>query len=100
MDVGTFLLMQSPMARPSEEVYARGVEQAVGQPGPIECGHLVAPARSRSEAGAPQARSSSSTILANSSSNCALRCSASPPTFSSVPAPSISACTQILRRDV
>ena len=28
MDVGTFLLMQSPMARSSEEVYARGIEQA------------------------------------------------------------------------
>src|SRR5918993_965878 len=28
MDVGTFLLMQSPAARPSEEVYARGLEQA------------------------------------------------------------------------
>ena len=28
MDVGTFLLMQSPTARPSEEVYARALEQA------------------------------------------------------------------------
>ena len=28
MDVGTFLLMQSPAARPSEEVYARGLEQS------------------------------------------------------------------------
>src|SRR6476620_9077403 len=28
MDVGTFLLMQSPTARSSEEVYARGIEQA------------------------------------------------------------------------
>jgi luciferase family oxidoreductase group 1 len=28
MDIGTFLLMQSPAARPSEEVYARGIEQA------------------------------------------------------------------------
>ena len=28
MDIGTFLLMQSPTARPSEEVYARGIEQA------------------------------------------------------------------------
>src|SRR4051812_34212077 len=28
MDIGTFLLMQSPTARPSQEVYARGIEQA------------------------------------------------------------------------
>ena len=28
MDIGTFLLMQSPSARPSEEVYARAIEQA------------------------------------------------------------------------
>jgi alkanesulfonate monooxygenase SsuD/methylene tetrahydromethanopterin reductase-like flavin-dependent oxidoreductase (luciferase family) len=28
MDIGTFLLMQSPAARSSEEVYARGIEQA------------------------------------------------------------------------
>lgn len=28
MNIGTFLLMQSPAARPSEEVYARGIEQA------------------------------------------------------------------------
>ncbi len=28
MDIGTFLLMQSPTARSSEEVYARGIEQA------------------------------------------------------------------------
>src|SRR5919112_1311657 len=28
MDIGTFLLMQSPAPRPSEEVYARGIEQA------------------------------------------------------------------------
>src|SRR5919205_170400 len=28
MDIGTFLLMQSPSARSSEEIYARGVEQA------------------------------------------------------------------------
>jgi len=28
MDIGTFLLMQSPSARPSEEIYARAVEQA------------------------------------------------------------------------
>src|SRR3954467_8384439 len=28
MDIGTFLLMQSPGARPSQEVYARGIEQA------------------------------------------------------------------------
>src|SRR6476661_9138157 len=28
MDIGTFLLMQSPAARPSEEVYARALEQA------------------------------------------------------------------------
>ena len=28
MDIGTFLLMQSPSARASEEVYARGIEQA------------------------------------------------------------------------
>ena len=28
MDIGTFLLMQSPSARSSEEVYARGLEQA------------------------------------------------------------------------
>ena len=28
MDIGTFLLMQSPSARPSQEVYARGIEQA------------------------------------------------------------------------
>jgi len=28
MDIGTFLLMQSPGARSSEEVYARGIEQA------------------------------------------------------------------------
>src|SRR3954469_24779868 len=28
MDIGTFLLMQSPSARPSEEMYARGLEQA------------------------------------------------------------------------
>lgn len=28
MDIGTFLLMQSPSARPSQEIYARGVEQA------------------------------------------------------------------------
>jgi len=28
MDIGTFLLMQSPSARPSEEIYARGIEQA------------------------------------------------------------------------
>lgn len=29
MDIGTFLLMQSPSARPSEEVYARAIEQAM-----------------------------------------------------------------------
>ena len=29
MDIGTFLLMQSPSARPSEEIYARGIEQAI-----------------------------------------------------------------------
>src|SRR6476620_12233226 len=29
MDIGTFLLMQSPSARPSEEMYARAVEQAI-----------------------------------------------------------------------
>ena len=28
MDIGTFLLMQSPGGRPSHEVYARGIEQA------------------------------------------------------------------------
>src|SRR3981081_3735679 len=28
MDIGTFLLMQSPTGRPSQEVYARGIEQA------------------------------------------------------------------------
>jgi alkanesulfonate monooxygenase SsuD/methylene tetrahydromethanopterin reductase-like flavin-dependent oxidoreductase (luciferase family) len=28
MDIGTFLLMQSPSARPSEEIYARALEQA------------------------------------------------------------------------
>ncbi len=28
MDIGTFLLMQSPAGRPSQEVYARGIEQA------------------------------------------------------------------------
>ena len=28
MDIGTFLLMQSPSARSSEEIYARGIEQA------------------------------------------------------------------------
>src|SRR4051812_21633437 len=28
MDIGTFLLMQSPGGRPSQEVYARGIEQA------------------------------------------------------------------------
>ncbi len=28
MDIGTFLLMQSPSASPSQEIYARGVEQA------------------------------------------------------------------------
>ena len=28
MDIGTFLLMQSPSARPSTEIYARGLEQA------------------------------------------------------------------------
>src|ERR1044072_3344464 len=28
MDIGTFLLMQSPSARPSEEMYARAIEQA------------------------------------------------------------------------
>jgi alkanesulfonate monooxygenase SsuD/methylene tetrahydromethanopterin reductase-like flavin-dependent oxidoreductase (luciferase family) len=28
MDIGTFLLMQSPSARSSEEIYARGLEQA------------------------------------------------------------------------
>src|SRR5918992_6309219 len=28
MDIGTFLLMQSPSARPSEEIYARAIEQA------------------------------------------------------------------------
>src|SRR5688500_13003452 len=28
MDIGTFLLMQSPSGRSSEEIYARGVEQA------------------------------------------------------------------------
>jgi alkanesulfonate monooxygenase SsuD/methylene tetrahydromethanopterin reductase-like flavin-dependent oxidoreductase (luciferase family) len=28
MDIGTFLLMQSPSARASEEIYARGLEQA------------------------------------------------------------------------
>jgi luciferase family oxidoreductase group 1 len=28
MDIGTFLLMQSPSARPSQEIYARGIEQA------------------------------------------------------------------------
>src|SRR5687767_15599761 len=28
MDIGTFLLMQSPSFRPSEEVYARAIEQA------------------------------------------------------------------------
>ena len=28
MDVGTFLLMQSPSARSPQEVYARGIEQA------------------------------------------------------------------------
>ena len=28
MDIGTFLLMQSPSARSSQEIYARGVEQA------------------------------------------------------------------------
>src|SRR5258706_2989364 len=28
MDIGTFLLMQSPTARSSEEIYARGIEQA------------------------------------------------------------------------
>lgn len=29
MDIGTFLLMQSPSNRPSEEIYARGIEQAL-----------------------------------------------------------------------
>jgi len=29
MDIGTFLLMQSPSMRPSQEIYARGVEQAL-----------------------------------------------------------------------
>jgi alkanesulfonate monooxygenase SsuD/methylene tetrahydromethanopterin reductase-like flavin-dependent oxidoreductase (luciferase family) len=29
MDIGTFLLMQSPSARPSEEIYARALEQAL-----------------------------------------------------------------------
>lgn len=29
MDIGTFLLMQSPSGRPSEEIYARGIEQAI-----------------------------------------------------------------------
>jgi luciferase family oxidoreductase group 1 len=28
MDIGTFLLMQSPSARPSAEIFARGIEQA------------------------------------------------------------------------
>src|SRR6187455_3665340 len=28
MNIGTFLLMQSPSARPSEEIFARAVEQA------------------------------------------------------------------------
>ena len=28
VDVGTFLLLQSPTGRPSKEVYARGLEQA------------------------------------------------------------------------
>src|SRR5688572_10393813 len=28
MDIGTFLLMQSPSGRTSEEIYARGIEQA------------------------------------------------------------------------
>ena len=28
MDIGTFLLMQSPSAGSSEEAYARGIEQA------------------------------------------------------------------------
>ena len=28
MDIGTFLLLQSPTARPSQEVFARGLEQA------------------------------------------------------------------------
>jgi alkanesulfonate monooxygenase SsuD/methylene tetrahydromethanopterin reductase-like flavin-dependent oxidoreductase (luciferase family) len=28
MNFGTFLLMQSPSAEPSQEVYARGIEQA------------------------------------------------------------------------
>jgi alkanesulfonate monooxygenase SsuD/methylene tetrahydromethanopterin reductase-like flavin-dependent oxidoreductase (luciferase family) len=29
MDIGTFLLMQSPSGRPSEEIYARAIEQAI-----------------------------------------------------------------------
>jgi alkanesulfonate monooxygenase SsuD/methylene tetrahydromethanopterin reductase-like flavin-dependent oxidoreductase (luciferase family) len=29
MDIGTFLLMQSPTPRPSHEIYARGIEQAL-----------------------------------------------------------------------
>ena len=28
MDIGTFLLMQSPSARPSQEIFSRGVELA------------------------------------------------------------------------
>ncbi|MGZ5178531.1 MAG: LLM class flavin-dependent oxidoreductase, partial [Burkholderiales bacterium] len=28
MDIGTFLLMQSPSAQSPEEIYARGLEQA------------------------------------------------------------------------
>ena len=28
MDIGTFLLMQSPSGRPSQEIFARGIEQA------------------------------------------------------------------------
>lgn len=28
MDIGTFLLLQSPSARPTQEIYARGIEQA------------------------------------------------------------------------
>ena len=31
MDIGTFLLMQSPAARPSQEVYARGLEPTIDE---------------------------------------------------------------------
>src|SRR5438132_862110 len=41
-----------------------------------------------------------STSLENSSSNCGLRCSANPPTFSTVPFPFDSARTHTFRRDV